>query len=106
MRVVRVMTQGRGWHVARLMSWDGQVYFRRRRGAGQDLALRHSSRACGSRVARLAGEGHRVVQHGSTATGADSGGLACTLGDGDLRLGTAVDGLPSDGKEKIYGSIP
>jgi hypothetical protein len=46
------------------------------------------------------------VQHESTATCPDLGGLECTLQDGDLRLCTAVDGLPADGMQEVWGSNP
>jgi hypothetical protein len=46
------------------------------------------------------------VQHGSTATCPDPGGLECTLWDGDLRRWTAVDGLPADGMQEVWGSNP
>jgi hypothetical protein len=44
------------------------------------------------------------VQHGSTATCADLEGHARTLWDGDLRLCTAVDGLPADGMQEVRSS--
>jgi hypothetical protein len=46
------------------------------------------------------------VQHGSTATCPDLGALECTLRDGDLRRWTAVDGLPADGMQEVWGSNP
>jgi hypothetical protein len=57
----------------------------------------------GRGVARLMGEGHRIVQQGSTATGPDAG-TGCTLRDGDLRLHTLVDGLPLDGMQEVRSS--
>ena len=44
------------------------------------------------------------VQHESTATCPDPGGLECTLQDGDLRLWTSVDGLPADGMQEVRSS--
>ena len=46
------------------------------------------------------------VQRGSTATGTDEGALGCTAQDGDLRRWTAVDGLPADGMQEVWGSNP
>ena len=46
------------------------------------------------------------VQHESTATDPDLGGLECTLRDGDLHRCTAVDGLPADGMQEVWGSNP
>ena len=48
----------------------------------------------------------RVVQHESTATGLDSGGLVRTSWDGDLHRWTAVDVLPLDGMQEVSGSSP
>jgi hypothetical protein len=48
----------------------------------------------------------RGVQHESTATGLDSGGLVRTPGDGDLHGWTAVDVLPLDGMQEVRGSNP
>jgi hypothetical protein len=56
--------------------------------------------------AQLMGEGQRLVQQESTATGPDAGGPGCTLLDGDLRRWTAVDGLPLDGMQEVWGSNP
>jgi len=44
------------------------------------------------------------VQHESTATCPDPGGLECTLRDGDLRRCTVVDGLPADGMQEVRSS--
>jgi hypothetical protein len=48
----------------------------------------------------------RVVQHRSTATGADLGGLVRTLRDCDLHRCTAVDVLPLNGMQEVRGSNP
>jgi hypothetical protein len=48
----------------------------------------------------------RRVQHESTATGVDSGGLVRTSWAGDLRVWTAVDVLPLDGMQEVWGSNP
>ena len=47
-----------------------------------------------------------AVQHGSTATHPDAGGLAGTREDGDLHGGTRVDVLPPDGMQEVSGSSP
>src|ERR1700733_2604030 len=47
-----------------------------------------------------------VVQHGSTATHLDAGGLAGTREDGDLHGRTRVDALPPDGMQEVSGSSP
>jgi hypothetical protein len=41
-----------------------------------------------------------LVQHRTTATGADADGLAGTREDGDLRAWTAVDVVPVVGKQR------
>jgi hypothetical protein len=46
------------------------------------------------------------VQHGSTATHPDAGGLAGTREDDDLRGWTRVDVLPPDGMQEVSGSSP
>ena len=46
------------------------------------------------------------VQHESTATCLDSGGLMRTLWDGDLRRWTCVDVLPLYGMQEVWGSNP
>jgi hypothetical protein len=48
--------------------------------------------------------GMAAVQHGSTATHRDAGGLAGTREDGDLRGWTRVDVLPPDGMQEVSGS--
>jgi len=45
-----------------------------------------------------------AVQHGSTATHPDAGGLAGTRVDGDLHGWTRVDVLPPDGMQEASGS--
>ena len=50
--------------------------------------------------------GMAAVQHGSTATHQDAGGLAGTREDGDLRGWTRVDVLPPDGMQEVSGSSP
>jgi hypothetical protein len=47
-----------------------------------------------------------AVQHGSTATHLDAGGLAGTREDGDLHGWTRVDVLPPDGMQEVSGSSP
>ena len=47
-----------------------------------------------------------VVQHGSTATGADGGRFGWTLWDADLRGWTRVDVLPVVCKQGVRGSSP
>jgi hypothetical protein len=47
-----------------------------------------------------------AVQHGSTATHPDAGGLARTREDGDLHGWTRVDVLPPDGMQEVIGSSP
>jgi hypothetical protein len=47
------------------------------------LALRYAVLVVSVRAPSLWGKGHRVVQQGSTATGADGSGSACTLWDGE-----------------------
>jgi hypothetical protein len=47
-----------------------------------------------------------AVQHGSTATHMDAGGLAGTREDGDLRGWMRVDVLPPDGMQEVSGSSP
>jgi hypothetical protein len=47
-----------------------------------------------------------AVQHGSTATHPDAGGLAGTREDGDLHTDTRVDVLPPDGMQEVRGSSP
>ena len=47
-----------------------------------------------------------TVQHESTATCLDSGGLMRTSWDGDLRRWTRVDGLPLYGMQEVWGSNP
>jgi hypothetical protein len=47
-----------------------------------------------------------AVQHGSTATHPDAGGLAGTQEDGDLHGWTPVDVLPPDGMQEVSGSSP
>ena len=47
-----------------------------------------------------------AVQHGSTATHPDAGGLAGTREDGDLQGWTRVDVLPPDGMQEVSGSSP
>jgi hypothetical protein len=46
------------------------------------------------------------VQHESTATCLDSGGLVRTLRDGDLHRWTAVDVVPLYGMQEVWGSNP
>jgi hypothetical protein len=48
----------------------------------------------------------QLVQHGSTATGADESALLCTGEDADQRLWTRVDVLPADGMQEVWGSNP
>jgi len=50
--------------------------------------------------------GMAAVQHGSTATHPDVGGLAGTREDGDLHGWTRVDVLPPDGMQEVSGSSP
>jgi hypothetical protein len=50
--------------------------------------------------------GMAAVQHGSTATHLDAGGLAGTRKDGDLHGWTRVDVLPPDGMQEVSGSSP
>jgi hypothetical protein len=66
------------------------------------LALVRAS--SGTRLVLLAGMA--AVQHGSTATHLDAGGLAGTWEDGDLRGWTRVDVLPPDGMQEVSGSSP
>jgi hypothetical protein len=47
-----------------------------------------------------------AIQHGSTATHPDAGGLAGTREDGDLHGWTRVDVLPPDGMQEVSGSSP
>jgi hypothetical protein len=63
--------------------------------------VRTPSGATISSRARMTG-----VQHGSTATHPDAGGLAGTREDGDLRVWTRVDVLPPDGMQEVSGSSP
>ncbi len=46
-----------------------------------------------------------AVQHGSTATHLDAGGLAGTREDGDLHGWTRVDVLPPDGMQEIHAPL-
>ena len=48
----------------------------------------------------------RSVQHESTATGLDTGGLAGTPWDGDLHRCTTVDVVPLYGMQEARGSNP
>src|ERR1039457_3345263 len=68
--------------------------------------MRCGQRAFGVRSLGSWGEGPRIVQHESTATGLDAGGPGCILRDGGLRLRTPVDGLPLDGMQEVWGSNP
>jgi hypothetical protein len=45
-----------------------------------------------------------AVQHGSTATHLDAGGLVGTREDGDLQGWTRVDVLPPDGMQEVRSS--
>ena len=47
-----------------------------------------------------------TVQHESTATGLDSGGLMRTFWDGNLHRCTSVDVLPLYGMQEVWGSNP
>ena len=61
-----------------------------------------SSAAEGALWARMG-----AVQHGSTATHRDAGGLAGNREeDGDLHGWTRVDVLPPDGMQEVSGSSP
>jgi Sigma-70 region 2 len=70
----------------------------RRRGL---TLVRASSGATTGGAARMG-----AVQHGSTATHPDAGGLAGTREDGDLHGWTRVDVLPPDGMQEVSGSSP
>ena len=48
--------------------------------------------------------GMAAVQHGSTATHPDAGGLVGTWEDGDLHRETRVDVLPPDGMQEVRSS--
>jgi hypothetical protein len=63
--------------------------------------VRASSGAATGGTARV-----EAVQHGSTATHPDAGGLAGTREDGDLHGWTRVDVLPPDGMQEVSGSSP
>src|ERR1039457_1716936 len=65
--------------------------------------------ACVSRaLSPLSSHGWRLgtVQHESTATGLDSGGLQRTSWDADLHRWTAVDVVPLYGMQEVWGSNP
>ena len=51
-------------------------------------------------------ESVRTVQQERTATDRDAGGLPGMREDGDLRGRTAVDALPADGMQEVWGSNP
>ena len=53
------MAQGRGWHVARLMSWDGQVYFRGA-AAAPDRTWRYGTRRGHEAVGSLGSRGRGI----------------------------------------------
>jgi hypothetical protein len=63
--------------------------------------VRASSEATTGGVARI-----EAVQHGSTATHPDAGGLAGTREDDDLHRCTRVDVLPAAGMQEVWGSSP
>jgi hypothetical protein len=58
------------------------------------------------RAVRAGEERPGFVQQKSTATGADLGGLVRTLRDCDLHICTAVDVVPLNRMQEVWGSNP